>query len=607
MPHQPNGIQSSRRSAKYFWERSKWVKPMEVEGPEGKRPRRKYSREQVRKIEALWTAYQEGYTPQQAYERANVGEILRHPQLTALFNASRQMVRSALYEDLAETLYQVAKSVAENLNSEVCSIFLLSESKPNHLELAAQSGGKEGYKPAPIEIASVLGGGLTGHIAATGRPFRDHGPKLRSNEYATGRAPQHLNSQVCFSLLAVPIEDRKGRLVGLLKLENKARIKVRPASSPTVDDSHEWLQQLLPPGDDVYFTEADETLAKILANDIVFTLETFRLTRASRSLLEKLNKHPSLEEFFSEVLDQVRRLTGADRGDIIWPDEDQQALCVRATTSAGTLKPGDVIPHASIARLVIDTGKKQSLSHVSGVQNYFPCDPRTSSEAAVPVLSGDPPQTLGVLNAEWFQENDFDSDDEETLEHLANFVALGAKVIESEEHEETKKLEDLQTVIAEMHSQRSSAGVLRTVLCALVPEHFDRARIFKYLPDDKAFECLDSMGVEEDGAFKRKIIRAADSRYAKDTIETWSTNASASERDPNKSGPDPYANELNKSANMKWAVAPLVVMGELFGYIAADNAKSRRAIRPKHLKRMDLFTTLTAQSIVNLTRSPERQ
>ncbi len=117
------------RDQLYFWERSKWIKPMEAESTDGKRPRRKYSPGQVRKIEALWTAYQEGYTPQQAYERANVNEFLRHPQLSALLNASHEMVRSALYQDVETTLHQVAKSVAENLNSEVCSIFLLSESK----------------------------------------------------------------------------------------------------------------------------------------------------------------------------------------------------------------------------------------------------------------------------------------------------------------------------------------------------------------------------------------------------------------------------------------------------------------------------------------------
>ncbi len=405
----------------------------------------------------------------------------------------------------------------------------------------------------------------------------------------------------------MPIQDRQGRFVGLLKLENKARIKVIPATSATADVGHGWVQQLLPPSDDLYFTEADETLAKMLANDIVFTLETLRLTQASRSLLEKLNKHPSLEEFFSEVLNQVRRLTGAERGAIIWPSEEQQALCVRTATPAGTLKPGDLIPEASIARRVMSTGAKQLLRQVSGVENYFPSDPRTASEAAVPILSGNPPQTLGVLNAEWFQTSAFDTEDVRTLEHLANFVALGASVIEFEEkereHEEAKALADLQTVIAEMQSQRSSTEVLRAVLRALVPTHFDRARIFKYIPEEEAFQCLDSLGVEAHGAFKNRVIRAAESRYARYTIETWSRTAGATRRDPSMFGPDPYANVLDKPADMKWAVAPLVVMGTLYGYIAADNAKSRKAIPDKHLRRMDPFTTLTAQLIANLTKS----
>jgi len=421
---------------------------------------------------------------------------------------------------------------------------------------------------------------------ANGRAVNEHGPALRTNPYVAGKTPKHLRSGECFSLLAVPLKDGKGRLLGLLKVENKTE----------AEDA----------SDDVFFTEADETLARILANEIVLTFETIRITKTSRTLLRKLNENPTLQEFFQEVLLQGRKLTGADRGDITWWNEENQCAFVGATVPEGKLKTGDVMPECSMARTVIESGQPELAPNVARLDNYFACDSRTVSEVVVPVKYGNPPKILGALNAEWFREAAFDGQDVESLKHLADFVALGASLIESRDREQAAALRDLQLVIGNLQKEESPVGILQQVLYALVSSNFDRARIYKYIPEEEAFECLDSMGVEEAGAFKGYMIRANNSKYARSTMETWQANPSAAIRDPRMFGADQHAAALKKPAHLSWAGVPLVVMGKLYGYIAADNSSTLRPIQAKDLARMDLFSTLTAQLIYNLLRLPQK-
>jgi len=89
-------------------------------------------------------------------------------------------------------------------------------------------------------------------------------------------------------------------------------------------------------------------------------------------------------------------------------------------------------------------------------------------------------------------------------------------------------------------------------------------------------------------------------------METWQANPSAAIRDPRMFGADQHAAALKKPAHLSWAGVPLVVMGKLYGYIAADNSSTLRPIQAKDLARMDLFSTLTAQLIYNLLRLPQK-
>lgn len=530
------------------------------------------------------------------------GEISKTLEPTVQTMSARELPSSPMYRDLNNNLDMVSVGVRQHLNSENCSIFLVSEDQPEYLKLVSQSGGRPQHSPL-IPIQSILKGGLTGHIAEKGELFNDHGPSLRNNPYATGKPPQHLHSKECFSLLAMPIKDRKGKLFGLVKVENKTAPGVKPG--PAAHAKSARVPSLL--GDDIYFTDADENIIRILANDIVLTFDTLRMTEAFRVLIGRLNRNPTLQEFFHEVLTQVRRLTGADRGDIIWWNEEKQQLSLWAAIPEGKLRVGDLMPERSVASKVIGSGQERRIPDVTVVDDYYCCDERTVSEVVVPVKYGNPPKSLGALNAEWFEDAAYDSQDVEILQYSAELVALGANIIESKDRDQAIAFRDLQLVIGNMQKQTSPEEILRQVLYALVSSNFDRARIFKYILQDDSFECLDSMGVEELGSFKGYVIRANRNKYAQFTLSEWQTNPAAAVREPQKMfGPDPNAEGLHKPAELPWAIAPLVVLGKLYGYIAADNAKNRRPILAKDLRRMDLFTTLTAQLIDNILSGPQK-
>jgi len=77
---------------------------------------------------------------------------------------------------------------------------------------------------------------------------------LLNTPYSARKPPEHLASGKCYSLLGVPLKDRKGRVLGVMKVDNKKDIDGKPNET-------------------VYFTEVDESIAIILANHLVVALE----------------------------------------------------------------------------------------------------------------------------------------------------------------------------------------------------------------------------------------------------------------------------------------------------------------------------------------------
>jgi putative methionine-R-sulfoxide reductase with GAF domain len=574
-----------KRELLYFWEdRKKWIQSDRVK--RGKMQGRDYNKEQVRRIKVMWKAYKEGYTPEEAHNRASLDDASRNPHITALFTASGELMKTAFHDNPHDALQRLAETVHRHLSAEAFSIFLVREDSPDMLSLEAHCGGTPNYsKAAGIKIQSVPKGGLTGHIAKQGKIFLLHGKELREHRYATGRRPEHLASGKCFSLLAVPIVDRKGALMGLLKAENRRNA--------------DGLQ-----GDEVFFDEVDSYVAQVLVNEIVFALESIQTIQASRDLIAKMREiaktkeATSLQQFLDEVLNKVKLLLRADRGEVTWWEEARQVFTVKAFFGEGDIRVGETIPHRSITRRACESGLFQLIPNVAKDRDYHCCNKLTRSELVFPIKWGN--SFVGSLNVESFRLKGFDKQDAETLRHLADFVAFGVHMIESNDREQAEAFREVRAILNEMQTQTSPAEVLRTILKRLAASDFDRTRIFEYDESKEMFLCLDSCGAPKDGHYKGFKISAKVSRYARHTIEFWKNSPLATVRDPLKMyGPDPSAKGLNKPDDLEWSVAPLVIMGRLYGYIAGDNAESRRKITAKNLNRMDLYSALAAQGVAN--------
>jgi GAF domain-containing protein len=148
-------------------------------------------------------------------------------------------------------------------------------------------------------------------------------------------------------------------------------------------------------------------------------------------------------------------------------------------------------------------------------------------------------------------------------------------------------------------SESESTPVRRLLSSVRDALGFDRARVFRYQPGDEIYTCVDSIGVDEEpGLYAGPTpvtVRIADSQYSTQTRDNAKEGIfDARLCEPSKTGVDPDSGKLGKPNDLPFAVAPLVINGELYGYIAADNAKSRREISPEDLSGLHLFSVVAA-------------
>ena len=138
------------------------------------------------------------------------------------------------------------------------------------------------------------------------------------------------------------------------------------------------------------------------------------------------------------------------------------------------------------------------------------------------------------------------------------------------------------------------------IFSAIQRAGFERTRIFKYNDDKKLFICISSFerGIED--SLRGKTNRIDQSPYSKDMVETYLNNKRARIYDPTDPllfGEDPSAIAFGKPKDLPWAAAPLIVDGELYGQIAADNKSSRKPITEESLEYLNLIAVQISRSL----------
>jgi GAF domain-containing protein len=126
---------------------------------------------------------------------------------------------------LDERLHEIARQAAEVLGCEGCQVLLARPEGWLTLKARHPGGGHGAAVGATFEIRSGPHTGLTGHVAHTRRVFRAHGRELLHHPAVRRLEDDRADGPACHSLMAFPLLVREdgadGRLVGLLRLENK--------------------------------------------------------------------------------------------------------------------------------------------------------------------------------------------------------------------------------------------------------------------------------------------------------------------------------------------------------------------------------------------------
>ncbi len=333
-------------------------------------------------------------------------------QLLALSQASDEMLRSVFHRDRHATLRSVTRCVHDLLDAEYCGIFLVPDDTPHELELTAQYSDLTGHDDPPpvrLRIHSAAKGGMTGHIADQGDVVRLRGTQITESPFYTAEVREYLASKKLRSLLAIPLKDPKETVLGLVKVENKKRPDGTPLESG--------------------FDEADESIARILANTISLVLEHLRTDSINRSLVQAIHSIRDRGSMLDQILQCSRALVRADRSGLVLWNDARGDLVIGGQLGERSLSLGRSVPRPSVVRrLWHDPDLREiRVPDVSADPYYHAIDARTRSQAAVKLRFED--RDIGVLSVESFREDAFDDHDLEMLQWLGHYAVIAYQVV----------------------------------------------------------------------------------------------------------------------------------------------------------------------------------
>jgi GAF domain-containing protein len=183
-----------------------------------------------------------------------------------------------------------------------------------------------------------------------------------------------------------------------------------------------------------HFTQEEIDTALLFADQAAISIQNARLysqvdqhTQYLQQLYEAGNviaSSLSLPEILQHLAEYARRLTGIEGVEACFCDvllEENGLLHYVACAPAGiTTGASPVYPHATppgiIGRAYL-SGGAQLVPDVHQNSDYLEFDPRTQSELAVPLRSGD--KIIGVINVESHRKEEFNEADRHNLELLA--------------------------------------------------------------------------------------------------------------------------------------------------------------------------------------------
>ena len=341
-------------------------------------------------------------------------------------------------EDLLGALLERTK---ELLDTDTCAILLLDERRAELVARAAVGIEEEVERGIRIPV----GRGFAGRVAAERRPVI-----LDDVDHADVLNPL-LREKGIKSLCGVPLVVR-GAVVGVLHVGTLAPRR---------------------------FDRYDVELLQLAADRAAVSIEHARLfeaERAARTRLERLQTiadialaHPELEDLLSVLLPRIRAMLKADTCAVLLLEESGQELVARAAVGLEEeVERGVRIPLGKgFAGRVAAERKPVILDDVdrADIVNPILREKRIKSMLGVPLLVGG--NAIGVLHVGTLQRREFDQDDCELLQLVAERVAIAIE--RAQVHEELLLLDELRAnfVAIASHELRTPAAAVYGAVATL--------------------------------------------------------------------------------------------------------------------------------------------
>jgi signal transduction histidine kinase len=493
---------------------------------------------------------------------------LSYPRLQALSEASELVSRELSRLDRLAALDRLAHLIHDLFDAECAAVFLAEDGARLVLQAASTDLTDSEVSPLTLKVRSVPGGGLTGH-AATGQTVRLHGADLINSPFVASQPAEHLVGGTCRSTMILPLRDRKGHLLAVLKLDNKKSL----------------------PG---HFTGEDEYLAGLLGHLIMVVLEKHRDFQVNRTLARDVREATTAANIFAAFLKASAARVRADRADLFFWDEVAGGLRVRLRHGDDGLRPESRPPRGSPCWDVWRTGQEKLVGDFGRNPDLRPVAESTRSALTIP-LKGIYWQ--GVLNLESGQAENFDEHDAHDISVLWDYAAISARMVD----DDAARRVPAGPRRRQLHDRSGEfQGILKNV-----QESFGYEAGVIYVPnfEEKKLVCLARIGCDSPPLGLAEPVY----EFGKKAFVTWvfeekQAHYSANPRDDDNVSPDGVRYFRIHGPMLG---VPLVYRGTVLGVLIVWSRNRGPRPTPEDRHRLQPFASLAAAKI--LLSESERQ
>lgn len=330
--------------------------------------------------------------------------------------------------DRKQVLRKIVTQFHKFFECEATTLFLVDENDPRYIVMEAYHADRaRGQWPRKerLRIQSKKGEGFTGHVANVGKIVRMHGDALQNNPYVKNKRSDFLPSKRCISILAIPLKDRKGRLIGLLNNHNKRNAQGKADKN-------------------IGFSLSDQQVAELLADKVVVLLENNRIFGVFHHFSKDIQSTHNLEETLATIKTRAKTLLRADRINIaLWSRAKGELVMERG---GGQYKPKSrtrnwcSVPEQTVIysvwrrsmriekeKLTESNDDAYLIGDVRKTESNCRFHARTRSILAILLRASG--KRIGVLSLESFKVKGFDTLDQWTLRMFAQNVSVAIQGI----------------------------------------------------------------------------------------------------------------------------------------------------------------------------------